>query len=339
MSDRQFGAKLAPLRRVLPPVGSWQAIVYAIGFLALAALVRLPFDAAINARLPPFLTVYPAVVLASFAGGLRIGAGTAVVGGFLSWALWLEPYGYEIPSYAGITLIAYVFAVGITVSAAGSARLLLDQCVAIEAQRTTQARETVHRIKNLIAVIEALSRRIGAETDDKVVFTDRLHRRLAALARAQNVLIQTEWQASDVKMVVDTALEPFLANARMQVRGGPPIAVPAILVSGLSMALYELATNATKYGPLGASDNGRVVLAWRKEAGRCKVEWRETGNAPRKSGEAFGTTLIRSAMNADRDGRVSYAMNTDDLTCVFEWADREMERAPVVAESSERARL
>ena len=71
-----------------------------------ALMLRLPFDAAVNARLPPFLTVYPAVVLASFAGGLRVGAGTAVIGGLLSWALWLAPYGYEIPSYGAITLAA-----------------------------------------------------------------------------------------------------------------------------------------------------------------------------------------------------------------------------------------
>jgi two-component sensor histidine kinase len=337
MSDRDFSTRLAPLRKFLPPVGSAQAVVWAIGFLSLGALVRLPFDAAINERLPPFLTIYPAVVLASFAGGLRIGAATAVIGGFLSWALWLEPYGYEIPAYAGINLAAYVFAVGITVAGAGLARLLLDECVAIEDQRATQARETVHRIKNLIAVVQAISHRIAAETDDKGVFTDRLHRRLAALARAQNVLIQTEWRASDVKSVIETSLEPFIANTRLQVRGGPPLAVPAHLVSGLSMALYELATNATKYGPLGASESGLVVLAWRKDSNRCKLEWRETGAAERKNEEAFGTTLIRSAMSAEKDARVSYTMGADGLSCVFEWPDQPS--PDDVAASGERARL
>lgn len=321
MSDREFSARLAPLRKFLPPVGSWQAVIWAIGFLSLGALVRAPFDAAVNARLPPFLTIYPAVVLASFAGGLRIGAASAVVGGFLSWALWLAPYGYEIPSYAAINLAAYIVAVGITVAGAGFARLLLDECVAIEGQRALQAQETVHRIKNLIAVVQALSAKIASETDDKLVYTDRLYRRLAALARAQNVLIQSDWRPTEVKDVIETALEPFLANPRLQVRGGPPILTPARLVSGLSMALYELATNAVKHGALGV-DNGFVTLSWRKEAGRLKVEWRETGSTPRKIEEGLGSTLIRSAMNAEKDGRVSYAMGADNLSCVFEWPDQ-----------------
>ncbi|MEJ0022485.1 MAG: HWE histidine kinase domain-containing protein [Alphaproteobacteria bacterium] len=336
--DGNFRMKLAPLRKFLPRVGSGQALVWAIGFLSLGALVRLPFDAATNARLPPFLTIYPAVVLASFAGGLRIGAATAVVGGILSWVLWLQPYGYEVPAYAGINLAAYVFAVGITVVGAGSARLLLDECSAVEAQSAMQARETVHRIKNLIAVVQALSTRIGGETDDKMVFTDRLHRRLAALGRAQDVLIQTDWRATEIKAVIDTSLEPFLNNTRLQVRGGPPIIVPANLISGLSMALYELATNATKYGPLGVSQTGVAVLSWRKEAARCKVEWREPGNAVRAPSEAFGTTLIRSAMSSEKDARVSYATGDDGVTCVFEWTDRTPTPENVAADG-ERARL
>jgi two-component sensor histidine kinase len=322
MSDSDFSAKLTPLRKLLPPVGSWQAVLWAMGFLSLGALVRLPFDAAVNARLPPFLTVYPAVVLASFAGGLRVGAATAVVGGFLSWALWLAPYGYEIPSYGVITLAAYTVAVGITVAGSGIARLLLDECVAIETQRAVQAKETVHRIKSLIAVVQALSNKIASKTDDKDVYAARLNRRLAALARAQDILIQTDWRPTEVKAVIDSALEPFLANPRLQVRGGPATTTPARLVSGLSMALYELATNAAKHGPLGAADNGLVTLSWRKEAGRCKVEWRETSIIPHKAEEGLGSTLIRGAMSAEKDARVSYTMGADSLTCVFDWPEQ-----------------
>ncbi|HWA22154.1 MAG TPA: HWE histidine kinase domain-containing protein [Caulobacterales bacterium] len=321
MNDTDFSARLAPLRKFLPPVGSWQAVLWAMGFLSLGALVRLPFDAAVNARLPPFLTVYPAVVLASFAGGLRVGAATAVVGGFLSWALWLAPYGYEIPSYGAISLAAYAVAVGITVAGSGIARLLLDECVAIETQRAVQAKETVHRIKNLIAVVQALSNKIASETDDKDVYAGRLNRRLAALARAQDILIQTDWRPTDLKTVVDSALEPFLANPRLQVRQGPAATTPARLVSGLSMALYELAANAVKHGPL-AGDAGLIALSWRKEAGRCKVEWRETGIVPHKIEEGLGFTLIRGAMSAEKDAHVSYAMGADSLTCVFDWPEQ-----------------
>ncbi len=138
--------------------------------------------------------------------------------------------------------------------------------------------------------------------------------------------------------MIETSLEPFLANARLQVRGGPPTIIPARLVSGLSMALYELATNATKYGPLGANEKGVVVLTWRKDSDRCKMEWRETGGAAPKNEEAFGATLIRSAMNAEKDARVSYTMGADGLACVYEWAAQAAAPDDVAAER-ERARV
>lgn len=320
MSDRDFSANLAPLRKVLPAVGSWQAALWAVGFLSLGALARAPFDAAVNARLPPFLTIYPAVVMASFVGGLRIGAAAAVIGGVLSWALWLAPTGYDLPRYALINLAVYTIAVGVTVGAAGLARHLLDSCIVLERERAQQARETVHRIKNLIAVVQALSRKTMGETMDQAQFIDRMDRRLGALGRAQDVLVQSEWGDTDLKTLVDTALEPFLSDSRLRVLGGPAIVTPAKLVSGLSMALYELATNALKYGALDA-ENGSVELSWRRNAGRCLVEWRETGGAKADDMEGFGSSLIRSAMGADRSGRVSYARTAAGLACLFDWPE------------------
>lgn len=318
MENSDLSARLAPLRRYLPPIGSWEAGLYALGFLSLAALVRLPLDDAVNARLPPFLTIYPAVVLASFAGGLRIGAITALAGGVMAYLLWAAPYGWEIPTYAAITASAYLLAVGVTVATAGLARHMLDACVALEGRRSREAAETVHRIKNLIAVVQALSIKIAGQTPDKDAFLERLHERLHALAAAQNVLVRTQFKPANIRDVVESALAPFRDNPRFTLRAGPDIIVPAALVSGLTMALYELATNALKYGALG-SDESEAMLSWRAEGGRNKVEWRENAPALNRGAPGLGSSLINGALTAMAETRVTYTLRDGVVFCLFEW--------------------
>jgi two-component sensor histidine kinase len=71
----------------------------------------------------------------------------------------------------------------------------------------------------------------------------------------------------------------------------------------LSLALHELATNATKYGALSCPE-GTVSVGWRVEHGRLHLDWQESGGPPvRPPGlKGFGTRLLEELAASDLGG-------------------------------------
>lgn len=94
---------------------------------------------------------------------------------------------------------------------------------------------------------------------------------------------------------------------------GPPVLLPARTVVSLSMAVHELATNASKYGAL-SSPNGTVQVDWSiGETGlkplaqsRVALSWNEHNgpDIPAGNKPGFGTTLIRRVICQDLEGNV-----------------------------------
>src|SRR5439155_7017959 len=78
---------------------------------------------------------------------------------------------------------------------------------------------------------------------------------------------------------------------------GPDVTLNPQQAQNVSMAIHELATNATKHGALSASD-GYVKVWWTIDRGRpsLKFSWQEFGGPPVKGPErqGFGTSLLKS---------------------------------------------
>ena len=91
---------------------------------------------------------------------------------------------------------------------------------------------------------------------------------------------------------------------------GPSTRLSAQASQTIGMALYELATNAGKYGAL-SDGTGQLRIAWRVEgrdqAARLVLDWIERGGPAvlPPSHRGFGTTLIcdvpKAALKADID--------------------------------------
>jgi two-component sensor histidine kinase len=80
----------------------------------------------------------------------------------------------------------------------------------------------------------------------------------------------------------------------------------------VAMLLHELATNAAKHGALSAPE-GRISLAWSREAEALRLVWRERGGPalagpPSRSG--FGSRLLVSLAERQLGGSVA-----------LEWSD------------------
>jgi PAS domain S-box-containing protein len=185
--------------------------------------------------------------------------------------------------------------------------------------------EVKHRIKNLLATVQAIARQTlkGAPADEREAFVARL----MALANAQDLLTLERWNRAAVREVVDRALRPFEVkhSARFLTKGPEDVWVDAQRASLLTMALHELATNAVKYGAL-SNGYGVVSLGWEvtgeEDAQSVRFTWRELGGPPVVPPErkGFGSFLIERALQGSGGGGAKLDFNPNGLICSLEVA-------------------
>jgi two-component sensor histidine kinase len=307
--------------RTLPRTGSIVAFVLSGVVIVACALLKVALDAWVGSDLPYFITFYPAVVIASMLGGPGVGLAAAATTLGLAWFFWVPPsLSFALNDKVSVAIVA-TFGVTAPLIAVcvGAVRQSLDRAAASEAQRWTAARESVHRTKNLIAVVQAISAKVAQEVDTVAEFSKVMDQRLHALSLAQDLLLRREWQEAELEELLHAALAPFLPNPGLTIRSGERVNVPAHHVRGLCMALYELCTNAMKYGAL-AYGRGPVTISWHLLGNACVLEWREELGASRIPDEAgFGTTLIRMALSHEAGTSVHYEVDGQRVLASFRW--------------------
>jgi two-component sensor histidine kinase len=175
---------------------------------------------------------------------------------------------------------------------------------AAEERRTLLLREMNHRIKNILAAVQAIANqtfRDGASSASLRAFGDRL----AAMAATHDLLVTESWESADLGETVTAALAPFGPERKQRFTvKGPQVQVTANAALALSMALHELCTNAAKYGAL-ATDTGTVAVRWHLSGSadkrRFHFSWRERGGPPvtKPDRRGFGSRLIEAALASE----------------------------------------
>jgi two-component system CheB/CheR fusion protein len=162
--------------------------------------------------------------------------------------------------------------------------------------------ELSHRIKNTLAVVQAIAhqtQRYSASTED---FVARFDGRLRALGSAHTLLVASDWRGADLAALARDQLEPYAADHPDRVRiEGEAVTLPPDLATPFGLVLHELATNAAKHGAL-SQPGGTVNLRWtvdnRNNRRTLMVSWTERGGPavqrPAKAG--FGGTLIEKSI-------------------------------------------
>ena len=185
-----------------------------------------------------------------------------------------------------------------------------------EAQRELLLAELNHRVKNSLAVVQAIAYQTfkNVEGGARTAFEGRLQ----ALARAHDLLTRDNWESASLEHVAAQAVEAVCQNpARAEIRGPRVLLTPKPALA-IAMALHELCTNAVKYGAL-SNDAGRVRVAWRPEGEDLRITWREEGGpevAP-PTCRGFGTFLIERALAQDLEGTVTADFAPDGLVCTI----------------------
>jgi PAS domain S-box-containing protein len=133
------------------------------------------------------------------------------------------------------------------VAITGASRDLTERKEAEKLQRLLLD-ELNHRVKNNLAAIHAITWQTLRTARDLPWAREALDRRIRAMAQAHDLLTSRAWTGSNLRDLVARALEAF-PPAQVRI-SGPDLEISPKQSLALSLALHELATNATKYGAL-----------------------------------------------------------------------------------------
>jgi two-component sensor histidine kinase/HAMP domain-containing protein len=164
-----------------------------------------------------------------------------------------------------------------------------------EEQRLILVRELQHRVKNTLAVVQAIAGQSLRGTPETAVQMEAFRARLAALSQTYDILTDQNWRGASLQTVVRDSLATQFPEGRFRLSGPDPHIKPNAALA-LSLALHELATNALKYGAL-STPTGSVDVNWSMEDGATPsflMTWTESGGPPATTPEreGFGSRLL-----------------------------------------------
>ena len=187
-------------------------------------------------------------------------------------------------------------------------------------------REMSHRVKNAFTIVNGIVAMSAKYAKPQNLVRD-IQARLTALARAHDLtrpgLLSPEpkqSQPTTFRALIDSIFAPYLdtnptEHSKRLTVVGPDLQIQAQSATGLALVLYELATNAVKYGSLSLP-TGTVQIILSANNGRFELEWNER-DGPKltetPNHEGFGTNLVRRIVTGQFAGEVIYDWNPDGL--------------------------
>jgi two-component sensor histidine kinase len=286
-------------------------MTFALICVMLATAIRIGLGH-ISPNSTAFAPYYAATLVVALVGGKGAASVAAALGGVIAYFFFILPEG-SFAQNAGtqlVSLILYGFSSFIIVWAAESHRALLARLRQEERTRQLLTDELAHRVKNTLAVVGTI---VNYSVLDQPELRENIGARIRALAKSNELLINSQVRATSFEEILRTELEPFdLARFRL---AGPDFLCPSKAIVLLVLIFHELATNAAKYGAL-ASESGRVYVSWSRTGDQLDVKWTEVGAGTfnRSTKVGFGSKLLR-AVAKQFNGSADLKFEEDGLCC------------------------
>jgi PAS domain S-box-containing protein len=148
--------------------------------------------------------------------------------------------------------------------------------------------ELSHRVKNTLAVLEAIAVRSLRAADTPEAFVERFTGRLHALADAHSLLTDTDWDGTTLRALITQETSAAEWQDQRVTLTGPDVMLKPEPALALALVLHELTTNAIKYGALSGSD------------GHLDVRWSTAAEAPDGMQPADGAAEPSTGAPADK---------------------------------------
>jgi two-component sensor histidine kinase len=179
---------------------------------------------------------------------------------------------------------------------------VLEASRKVEERQTLLVRELHHRVKNTLAMVQALVGATGRSTGSFDAFYRSFSDRIASLARTHGLLTEDYWQTAPLREIALNELKPFAESRQPRfMLLGPAVELAADLAVPVGMALHELTTNAVRYGALSVPE-GYVELRWSvgevEGVRKLTLQWAEHGGPPvaEPRHQGFGATLLQRVL-------------------------------------------
>src|SRR5262249_19616515 len=131
----------------------------------------------------------------------------------------------------------------------------------LDQRQEIMIRELRHRSGNLFSQLLALFSQTAKSSRNLAELVPKYEARVLALANAHRLVTEGGWKSASLTEILTTLLAPFLDRIKFS---GADVFLEPDPTFGLSMAVHELATNASKYGSLSLR-TGRVDITWKVE--------------------------------------------------------------------------
>lgn len=199
-----------------------------------------------------------------------------------------------------------VFAANGIMRGATVALIDIDNERQLMAQQDVLIAELNHRVKNAFTVVKSIVSQSLRGTSTSPDARETIDSRLDAYAKAHAQLLGSRWDRAYIRTIADETTAR-IAGGRITLTG-PEIEVPSRIAMSLSMALYELATNAVKHGSL-SDTKGKVALGWdyvAPDKSAIKLTWVELdGPVPVvPTTKGFGSKITNQILAAETYGKV-----------------------------------
>jgi two-component sensor histidine kinase len=286
------------------PAAWWQVWVLPLIGVAAAWAARFALQPVLGDA-APYLFFVGAVLVAGWWGGRTGGFIATLLGGFgANFTFVGLPDRLDVQGAQLWDLLVFLTFCGGVVLAENALISGIRREMLLNEQLSLVGRELRHRMKNMLAVAEALSHQTGRYASSVEEFDRKLVGRLRALVTAQELLADETAEHAALDKVIAAAIAPYLTESRLAGPvAGPELQIDRDLVVPLALILNELATNAIKYGAL-STPAGVLKLDWRRRGDRAEIHWVEQHGPPVRSParEGFGSRLLRSALPRARGG-------------------------------------
>jgi two-component sensor histidine kinase len=255
----------------------------------------------------PFITLFPAILLAALLGGIWVGLLVTIVSFLAGWYFFLPPYNswtVETPGTPAI-LILFFLTAAIQLFVIDALNRTVDRLGQERDRTRTLFRELQHRVANNMTFVASLlrlqERTIEDDPENARFKLAEAQKRIQTMARIHRRLYDPQAIDQPISEYLEGLTKDILAaagashiSANLQIA---PVKLDLERLVTLSLLVNELITNSVKHGfkdrmtgritlKLTSEDDSRVVLVISDDG--CGYD----GNAP--VGRSLGTLIIQS---------------------------------------------
>ena len=193
----------------------------------------------------------------------------------------------------------------------------------VEEQQRILVAELDHRVKNVLATVQAVAGHTMDASRSMQHFVAALDGRIRSMGSTHELLSHRRWEGVPLSQLVKRELAPYTTASNTEI-DGPEVLLSAEAGQTMAMVLHELVTNAAKYGALSVP-SGRVSIRWRlphnvDASDRLVIKWQEIRGpvvvAPSKS--SFGLQVVRELIPYELGGEIDHVLHPDGVRCQLE---------------------